>query len=156
VKILTKTAVLAGTVALMASPAWALPAQVPANSGTAHAPSNEGTANAPSGTVGADNNPGSSQRPSTTGPDASLPQKAKAYGKYCQDQSKKHVAGQRGTPFSKCVTDMAKLASGHTKNPRTACKDESKKHVDGQKGTPFSNCVSGGAKLLKDQAQDNS
>jgi hypothetical protein len=32
------------------------------------------------------------------GPGASLPAKAKAYGRYCQTQSKKHVAGQKGTP----------------------------------------------------------
>ncbi|MGC9219861.1 MAG: hypothetical protein ACP5H2_00750, partial [Solirubrobacteraceae bacterium] len=29
---------------------------------------------------------------------------AKAYGKYCKGESKKHVAGQKGTPFSQCVT----------------------------------------------------
>jgi hypothetical protein len=32
----------------------------------------------------------------------------KAYGKNCQGESKKHVGGTPGTPFSKCVTDMAK------------------------------------------------
>jgi hypothetical protein len=85
------------------------------------------------------------------GPSASLPAKAKAYGKYCQGESKKHVAGQKGTPFSQCVTAMAKLAKGKTDNPRTACKAESKKHVAGQKGTPFSKCVAAGAKLLRDQ-----
>ncbi|TML12064.1 MAG: hypothetical protein E6G33_13985 [Actinobacteria bacterium] len=85
------------------------------------------------------------------GPGASLPAKAKAYGHYCQNQSKKHVAGQKGTPFSQCVTAMAKLAGGSTTSPKTACAAMSKKHVPGQKGTPFSNCLSGGAKLLKDQ-----
>jgi hypothetical protein len=94
-------------------------------------------------------NPGTTHKPSTPGPHASLPAKAKAYGKYCQTQSKTHVAGTPGTPFSKCVTDMAKLANGSVKNPRTACKDESKKHVAGHPGTPFSLCVSGAAKLLK-------
>ena len=91
--------------------------------------------------------------PSTTpGANGSLPAKAKAYGKYCPTESKTHVAGTPGTPFSKCVTDMAKLANGSTNNPRTACKDESKTHVAGTPGTPFSQCVSGGAKLLKNQA----
>lgn len=98
------------------------------------------------------NNQGTAHKPATPGPNASLPKKAKAYGKYCQGESKKHVAGTPGTPFSKCVTDMAKLANGQTKSPRTACKDESKKHVAGTSGTPFSKCVSGGAQLLKDQA----
>ena len=84
-------------------------------------------------------------------PNAPLPAKAKAYGRYCQDQSKKHVAGQKGTPFSQCVTAMAKLASGQTDSPKAACSAMSKKHVAGEKGTPFSRCVAAGAKLLRDQ-----
>ena len=87
-------------------------------------------------------------------PNAPLPAKAKAYGRYCQDQSKKHVAGQKGTPFSQCVTAMAKLAHGSTNNPRTACKNLSKKHTAGQHGTPFSQCVSAGAKLLRQSAHN--
>jgi hypothetical protein len=78
--------------------------------------------------------------------------KAKAYGRFCQGESKRHVAGTPGTPFSKCVTDMAKLANGSATNPAKACADESKKHVAGQPGTPYSVCVSGGKKLLKQQA----
>jgi hypothetical protein len=78
--------------------------------------------------------------------------KAKAYGKFCQGESKQHVAGTPGTPFSKCVTDMAKLAGGSTSNPAKACANESKKHVAGQRGTPYSVCVSGAKKLLKQQA----
>ena len=81
------------------------------------------------------------------GPGASLPAKAKAYGRYCQNQSKRHVAGQNGTPFSQCVTAMAKLASGSTSSPKAACATESKKHVAGKPGTPFSVCVAAGAKL---------
>jgi len=80
-------------------------------------------------------------------PNAPLPAKAKAYGRYCQDQSKKHVAGQKGTPFSQCVTAMAKLATGSTKSPAKACAGLSKKHVSGQKGTPYSQCVVAAAKL---------
>src|SRR5690242_8003398 len=75
--------------------------------------------------------------------------KGNAYGYYCQNQSKKHVAGQKGTPFSQCVTAMAKLASGRTKSPAAACAGMSKKHTAGEKGTPFSRCVAAGAKLLK-------
>jgi hypothetical protein len=56
-------------------------------------------------------------QPSTTtptietppGPNASPATKAKAYGKHCQGQSKKHVAGQKGTPYSRCVVAAAKL-----------------------------------------------
>jgi hypothetical protein len=73
----------------------------------------------------------------------------RAYGFYCQSQSRQHVAGQKGTPFSQCVTAMAKLASGKTDSPRKACAAMSKKHVNGQKGTPYSQCVTAGAKLLK-------
>jgi hypothetical protein len=43
------------------------------------------------------------------GPSASAATKAKAYGKHCQGQSKKHVAGQKGTPYSRCVVAAAKL-----------------------------------------------
>jgi hypothetical protein len=75
-----------------------------------------------------------------------------AYGFYCQAQSKTHVAGTPGTPFSKCVTAMAKLASGATTSPKAACASESKKHVAGKPGTPYSLCVSGGAKLLQDKS----
>jgi hypothetical protein len=132
----------------------------PTNPGSAHMPttvppSNDGTANMPSTTPS--HKPSDTGAPdSTPGPHASLPAKAKAYGKYCQTESKKHVAGTPGTPFSKCVTDMAKLANGQASSPRTACKDESKKHVAGTPGTPFSKCVSGGAKLLKNQKAQNS
>jgi hypothetical protein len=87
----------------------------------------------------------------TSGSHASRGAKAEAYGNDCQGQTKKHVAGTPGTPFSKCVTDMAKLTKGSTNNPRAACKDESKKHIAGTPGTPFSLCVSSGAKLLKNQ-----
>jgi hypothetical protein len=81
--------------------------------------------------------------------------KGKAYGKHCGDQSKKHVAGEKGTAFSRCVTAMAKLADGTTTSPRAACKTESKKHVAGEKGTAFSRCVSAGAKLLEDKADED-
>jgi hypothetical protein len=104
-------------------------------------PTNPGTQNA------ANKKPGSTQ----PGPNASPAAKGKAYGRYCQGQSKTHAAGQKGTPFSQCVTAMARLANGNTKSPTTACSTMSKKHVPGQKGTPFSRCVSAGAKLLKDQ-----
>jgi len=91
---------------------------------------------------------------SEPGPGASQAAKAKAYGAHCQNQSKKHVAGQKGTPFSQCVTAMAKLATGTTTSPKAACASMSKKHVAGQKGTPYSRCVAAGAKLLKDEDEN--
>jgi hypothetical protein len=137
----------------------------PGNPGTAHMPStvppsNDGTANMPTTT-----GQGNANKPADTpGPHASLPSKAKAYGRYCQGQSKQHVAGQKGTAFSQCVTAMAKAA--HTSAPtdtsaqvksaaRTACKGMSRKHAAGAHGSPFSLCVSGAAKLLKDQQAQN-
>ena len=84
------------------------------------------------------------------GPDtkAGPPSGAKAYGRYCATESRKHLAGEKGTPFSRCVTAMAKLGSGKTDSPKAACSGMSKKHTAGEKGTPFSRCVSAGAKLL--------
>jgi hypothetical protein len=166
-KFSTKTAALTAALALSAVPAFALPPQVPSSRGTAHIPDNQGTQRAPSN-PGAPTNPGSqgtAQRsttvapqatgdtPATPGPGASVKSKGKAYGKYCADQSKKHVDGQTGTPFSHCVTALAKLASGQSSNPTTACKTVSKKHSGREHGTPFSRCVAAAAKLLKDQPQ---
>ena len=106
-------------------------------------------------------NQGTAHKPATPGPSAGLPAKAKAYGRFCKDESKKRsdaAEGTKGTPFSQCVTAMAKLANGQSSSPRAACKDESKKRSDaaeGTKGTPFSQCVSGGAKLLREQKAQN-
>lgn len=86
------------------------------------------------------------------GPSASASKKAKAYGRYCKGVSRKRAAGARRTPFSVCVTGMAKLANGRTSSPRAACKGVSRKHVAGAEGTPFSLCVSGAAKLRRDRA----
>jgi hypothetical protein len=101
---------------------------------------------------------GTAHKPATPGPSASLPAKAKAYGRRCQGQSKKRsdaAEGTRGTPFSQCVTAMAKLATDKTDSPRKACKDLSKKHTEGKKGTPFSACVTEGAQLLREQKRQN-
>jgi hypothetical protein len=87
---------------------------------------------------------------STSTSTSTLPSQAKGYGFYCQSQSKKHIAGQKGTPFSQCVTAMAHLASGQINSPKTACASMSHK-PDGQKGSPFSRCVSAGAKLLSNK-----
>jgi hypothetical protein len=73
--------------------------------------------------------------------------KGKAYGYYCRAESKTHVAGQKGTPFSQCVTAMAKLDHNSSTSAKAACALLSKKHVKGQKGTPFSACISAAAKL---------
>jgi hypothetical protein len=99
----------------------------------------------PSGDHSAAGSHPAQQTPSPPGPSATPSEKAKAYGVHCQTFSKKHVAGQKGTPFSQCVTAMAKAANGQS--AKTACKTFSKKHVAGQKGTPYSQCVKAAAKV---------
>lgn len=76
---------------------------------------------------------------------------AKALGKLCRKESKKHVAGGTATPFSQCVAAMKKAAAGKANSPGQACKGMSKKHVAGMKGTPFSQCVVAAAHLLGDK-----
>jgi hypothetical protein len=76
---------------------------------------------------------------------------AKAFGKLCSTESKRHVAGEKGTPFSQCIAAMKKAASGKANSPGQACKGMSKKHVAGMKGTPFSQCVVAAAHLLGDK-----
>lgn len=144
-----KSCAVATAIAVMAAPAFA--ADPPA--GTPDKDNNPGAVHNPDSPP--PSNDGTDHKPATPGPKAGLPAKAKAYGRYCEDQSKKHEQGKKGTPFSRCVTAMAKLASGKTSSPRKACKELSKTRKQGDKGTPFSLCVSHGAKLLRDQkAQD--
>jgi hypothetical protein len=154
---------VAAVIAVLAAPAFAAdpPAGTPDqdnNPGTVYKPdspppSNHGTDHKPDSTP--PSNDGTEHKPATPGPKAGLPAKAKAYGRHCKGESKKHVEGEQGTPFSQCVTAMAKLASGKTSSPRKACSELSKKHKAGEKGTPFSRCVSRGGKLLLEQkAQD--
>ena len=129
-------AVAAGlTAAALAVPATALAGGPPGTPGDAHraTPAHQTTTSS-----------------ATPGPKASPAAKAKAYGKRCKGQSKKHVKGQKGTAFSRCVTAMAKVATGKEDNPARACKGLSKKHVKGEKGTPFSRCVKAVAKLRQD------
>lgn len=83
------------------------------------------------------------------------PTDQRAFGKFCQGESKK-VKAVRGTEFSDCVRDMAKLAHHKTSDPRTACKDESKTHVKGEKGTAFSRCVVAGNRLLQAERKKKS
>jgi hypothetical protein len=160
VRITSRAAGLAAVLALAAAPALAAdpPSGIPpANQGTAHKPSetppaNQGTAHKPSEAPPADR--GTGQKPATPGPSAGLPAKAKAYGLQCQAESKKRsdaAEGTKGTPFSQCVTAMAKLATDASDSPRKACADLSRKHTKGEKGTPFSRCVKQGARLLREQ-----
>jgi hypothetical protein len=137
-KLQSKIAVLIGALALATAPAVALAANGHANEhSNGHGPSYQ------------------PEPPNTPGPNAPLPEKAKAYGVFCKDQSRKHVAGQPGTPFSQCVTAMAKAANNEKKTARQACKALSKKHVKGEKGTAFSRCVKGVAQMRKEQSSSS-
>jgi len=137
-KLQMKVAMVLGALALAAAPAMALASQ-PTNPGQGNGHSNgpKYTPEAPAA--------------KTPGPGASLPEKAKAYGRYCKGESKKHVKGEKGTAFSRCVTTMAKAASKKNLSPGQVCKGKSKKHVKGEKGTEFSHCVKAVAKLRKTQ-----
>jgi len=135
-KLQMKIAMVLGALALAVAPAMALASQ-PTNAGQG-----DGLSKGPKYEP---------VKPETPGPGASLPEKAKAYGVQCKTESKKHVKGERGTPFSQCVTALAKAATNDDLTPRQACKDLSKKHLKGEKGTPFSRCVVAAAKLRNDE-----
>jgi hypothetical protein len=134
-KLLTRLAVVLGALALATAPAMALASQ----------PTNLGQGNGPKYTPAPPHDPG---------PGATLPEKANAYGVRCQDQSKKHVAGEKGTLFSQCVNAMAKAATQDRLTARQACRGMSKKHVKGVKGTPFSRCVVAAAQVKREAQQD--
>ncbi len=87
-----------------------------------------------------------------THPPKGTPPKGKAYGFYCKGQSKKHVKGEKGTAFSRCVKAMAQADKNEALNAKKACKTLSRKHVKGEKGTAFSRCVKGVNQMRKEQA----
>jgi hypothetical protein len=134
-KALKTIAPIVGALALTAAPALA-----GSDRGNGTPPSNQGTAHKQA----AQTHPAKTNTP---GPKASMPAKAKAYGRFCQGTSKAHANGSKGTPFSQCVNAMAKLAHSDKMSARVACKALSHKKVAGAKRSDFSTCVSGAAKL---------
>lgn len=81
------------------------------------------------------------------------PPKGHAYGYWCRGESKKHVKGQKGTPFSLCVRAHKRAANQPNLTAKQACKELSKKHTPrGDKGTPFSRCVVTVAQQRKEEA----
>ena len=94
------------------------------------------------GSPGKSGNAPGHNKPTTTQTTPTTTAPTKAYGKYCQGMSRRHVTGMRGTPFSACVTAAAKAAHGSKMSARALCNTESRKHVAGTPGTPFSQCVS--------------
>ena len=79
--------------------------------------------------------------------------KGKAYGYYCRGKSKRHVKGEKGTEFSRCVKALAQAGKNPGLHPKKACKGLSKKHVKGgEKGTEFSRCVKTVNQMRRDGA----
>lgn len=136
-KLHLKIVLLVGVLALAAAPA-AAPAAQPAEPGNGHKPAEPGNGHLP-----AEPGNGHAAAESGNGPQYSpAPPSTKAFGYYCQEESKKHIAGTPGTPFSTCVK-AHKLAAAHPNmSPGRACKATTGKHiVKGEKGTPHSRCV---------------
>jgi hypothetical protein len=81
------------------------------------------------------------------------PPKGHAYGYWCRGESKKHVKGQKGTAFSRCVLAHKRAANQPNLTAKQACKGLSKKHTPhGDKGTAFSRCVKTVAQQRKEEA----
>lgn len=82
--------------------------------------------------------------------------KGHAYGYWCKQQgfSKKHVKGQKGTPFSQCVRALKAADRKDKMTAKKACKAlKGQKHKPhGEKGTAFSRCVKSVAQMRKEQA----
>ena len=138
-KILLKLAVITGALALTAATALA------ANPHEGNPPFGNGNGHGPTYSP--------AEPPTTSGPKAGMPAHAKAYGRICNEMgmSKKHVKGEQGTEFSRCVKTMAKADHAEKINPARECRGKSKKHVKGEKGTEFSRCVKAAAKLRKEK-----
>lgn len=80
------------------------------------------------------------------------PPKGHAYGYWCRGESKKHVKGVKGTPFSICVRAHKRAANQPDLTAREACKGLSKKHTPhGDKGTAFSRCIKTVAQQRKEE-----
>ncbi len=112
----------------------------------------DGTPNGPKTTTSTTTTAPTTTTTTTPATPATPAEKKKGYGVLCKGLSKKHVKGQKGTPFSQCVVALATIDSGKTDSPKVACKALSKKHVKGTKGTPFSLCVKAAAQQAKKTA----
>lgn len=68
-----------------------------------------------------------------------------AYGYHCRGFSKKHVKGQKGTPFSQCVHALKVADNDDKTTAKKACKSlktaANKHKPHGDKGTAFSRCI---------------
>jgi hypothetical protein len=128
VKVTSKIALVLATLALGATPAVAL-ANGHGKSGSA---------------------PGHNKTTTTTSTTTTTTSSSKAWGRVCaaQNLSKKHVKGEKGTAFSRCVVAMAQLAKSSKTTPSSACSTESKKKTKGTSGpSDYAKCVAAAAQL---------
>ena len=83
--------------------------------------------------------------------------KGHAYGYYCRGESKKHVKGEKGTAFSRCVR-AHKRAANHAEPDRARSlqgPEEARSTCHkASKGTAFSRCVKAVAQQRKDRSGD--
>jgi hypothetical protein len=79
-----------------------------------------------------------------------------AYGFWCNKQGfgKKHVKGQKGTPFSQCVHALKVADNNDKMAAKKACKAfKGQKHTPhGDKGTPFSRCIKSVNQMRQEEA----
>lgn len=107
-KVRTKIALLLGALALALVPATALAVGQPEDPGS--------QGKGPHYTPETPEN----NKPENPGPGATPLEKAKAYGWRCKEESRKHVKGEKGTPFSRCVVAAAKLQREQREKEREA------------------------------------
>jgi hypothetical protein len=84
---------------------------------------------------------GNGPKPFATGPSGAHGKKgkARAYGKRCKGVSKRHIAGEKGTPHSQCVHAL-KLVAKKGVSPEDACAPLSQASDEAK-------CVAAGKKL---------
>jgi hypothetical protein len=145
-KLQAKVAIIAGALALSASPTAFAAGKPEGDPPYGHGHSSPHAHGGPTYTPGEP----------TPGPKDGLPAKAKAYGRYCKGESKEHVKGEKGTAFSRCVTNLAQAATHGSMAPGRVCKGESKEHVKGEKGTAFSRCVKAVVDLRHKEHEEDS
>ena len=63
----------------------------------------------------------------------------------------KHLEGEKGTAFSRCVKALARADKNAELNAKKACRTLSKKHVKGEEGTAFGNCVKGVNQMRREE-----
>jgi hypothetical protein len=144
-RLLAKIALVTGVLALAIGPA-ALAAGKPETTGKPESvpPTEKGQANGPN------------YQPSEPGGQANPPSQAKAYGWACRGEARKRQEGdtEKGTPFSRCVKQMAQAAHHPNMAPGRVCKEESRKHEKGEKGTAFSHCVKNVVQLRRQERKE--